>query len=86
MKHKQDSQEHNRQDRPNASQLAKAAALTHNAIDFVPSPDEVSKKAYFTYLNQGSLPGHEVQHWLDAEAALIAERDRTCVHGFNNRT
>ena len=74
MKHKQDSQEHNRQDRPNASQLAKAATLTQNNIDFVPSPDEVSRKAYFMYINQGSQPGHDVQHWLDAEAELIADR------------
>ena len=73
MKHKQDSQEHNRQDRPNTAKLAKAATLTQNEIDFVPSPDEVARKAYFTYVNQGSLPGHEVQHWLDAEAELIAK-------------
>jgi len=54
--------------------------------NFTPSPDEVARKAYFTYVNQGSQPGHEVQHWLDAEAELTAERNRTRIHGFHNRT
>ena len=31
--------------------------------------------AYFNYVNQGSLPGHDMQHWLDAEAQLLAERN-----------
>jgi hypothetical protein len=46
----------------------------------------VARKAYFAYENQGSQPGHEVQHWLAAEAELIAERNLTRVHGFHNRT
>jgi hypothetical protein len=50
------------------------------------SPDEVARRAYFTYVNQGSLDGHEVQHWLAAEAELIAERNLTRVHGFHNKT
>ena len=29
------------------------------------------------YVNQVSLPGHDVQHWLEAEAHLIAERNLT---------
>jgi len=60
--------------------------LSQTNIDFVPSPDEVARRAYFTYVNQGSLPGRDVQHWLDAEAELIAERNLTRVHGFHNRT
>jgi hypothetical protein len=55
-------------------------------INFSPSTDEVARKAYFAYENQGSQPGHEVQHWLKAEADLIAERNLTRVHGFHNRT
>jgi hypothetical protein len=50
--------------------------------DFVPSPDEVARKAYFTYVNEGSPLGRDVQHWLNAEAQLIAERNLTRVHGF----
>ena len=55
-------------------------------INFSPSTDEVARKAYFAYENHGSQPGHEVQHWLKAEADLIAERNLTRVHGFHNRT
>jgi hypothetical protein len=77
MKRKQDSQAHIRQDRPIAAQLAKVAALTQIEVDFVPTPDQTAIKAYFSYLNQGAQPGHDVQHWLDSEAELIAEHKRT---------
>jgi DUF2934 family protein len=62
------------------------AAAELNQNNFAPAPDEVARKAYFAYVNQGSRPGHEVQHWLAAEAELIAERNRTRVHGFHNKT
>jgi hypothetical protein len=68
---------------------AKAAAVAEsnkNEINFAPSPDEVARKAYFSYVNQGSSQGHEVQHWLEAESQLIAERNLTRVHGFHNKT
>jgi len=60
--------------------------LSQNEKDFSPSSDEVARKAYFSYVNQGSSQGHEVQHWLAAEAELIAERNRTRTHGFHNQT
>jgi hypothetical protein len=60
--------------------------LNQNKIDFVPSPDEVARRAYFSYVNQGSLPGHDVQHWLEAEAQLLTERKLTRTHGLSNRT
>jgi Protein of unknown function (DUF2934) len=63
-----------------------AANLNQDEVDFVPSPDEVARRAYFSYVNQGSSSGHEVQHWLAAEAELIAERNRNRVHGFHNQT
>jgi hypothetical protein len=65
---------------------AAAAELNQNEADFAPSPDEVARRAYFSYVNQGSQHGHHVQHWLEAEAHLLAERNRTRVHGFHNRT
>jgi hypothetical protein len=78
---------HDQDGRPaSASPPIAAAALSQNEIDFVPSPDEVARKAYFSYVNQGSLPGHDVQHWLEAEAHLLAERNLTRVHGFHNRS
>jgi hypothetical protein len=60
--------------------------LNQNEIDFVPAPDEVARRAYFSYVNQGSPQGHEVQHWLAAEAQLLAERKLTRAHGFHNKT
>jgi hypothetical protein len=63
-----------------------AANLNQDAISFVPSADEVARRAYFSYVNQGSPPGRDVQHWLEAEAQLLAERNLTRIHGFHNRT
>jgi hypothetical protein len=60
--------------------------LNKNEIDFVPSPDEVARRAYFSYVNQGSRSGHEVQHWLEAEAQLLVERGRTRTHDFHNKS
>jgi hypothetical protein len=69
-----------------ASGPAEVANLDQNDIDFAPSADEVARRAYFSYMNEGSLPGHDVQHWLKAEAQLLEERNLTRVHGFHNRT
>jgi hypothetical protein len=69
-----------------APQPTLAVVAGQNETDFAPSPDEVSRKAYFCYKNEGSLPSHEVQHWLKAEADLIAERNLTRVHGYHNQT
>ena len=74
------------QNQKSASAPRPAAGLNQNEIDFAPSPDEVARRAYFSYVNQGSLAGHEVQHWLKAEAELIAERKLTRVHGFHHQT
>jgi len=63
-----------------------ASDLAQGAIAFTPSPDEVARRAYFTYVNDGSRPGRDVQHWLDAESQLIAERNLTRTHGFHNQT
>ena len=71
---------------PNASRPVPMATLNQNAVDFSPSPDEVARRAYFSYVNEGSRPGRDVQHWLAAEAEMLAERDRTRTHGFHNRT
>jgi hypothetical protein len=54
--------------------------------DFAPSAEEVARRAYFSYVNEGSPQGCAVQHWLEAEAELIEERNLTRVHGFHNRT
>jgi hypothetical protein len=69
-----------------APRPAAAADLNQRETGFVPSPDEVARTACFTYLNEGSPQGRDVQHWLAAEAELVPERNRTRVHGFHNRT
>jgi hypothetical protein len=53
--------------------------LEQEAKDFVPAPDEVARKAYFAFENEGSPPGRDVQHWLKAEADLIAERNLSSI-------
>jgi len=70
----------------NEAPLAVADALNQTPIDFVPSPDEVARRAYLNYVNQGAQPGHDVQHWLEAEKQLLAERNLTRIHGGHNRT
>ena len=47
-----------------ASRPTAASALNQNEVKFTPSPDAVARKACFTYVNQGSLHGHELQHGL----------------------
>jgi hypothetical protein len=63
-----------------ASRLAAVVELNQNEIDFAPSPGEAG-----SYVSRGSPQGHEVQHWLAAEAQLLAKRKLTQVHGFQNR-
>ena len=63
-----------------ASRAIAIAELKQNEIDFAPSQDEVA-----SYVSRSSPQGHEVQHWLAAEAQLLAERKLTQVHGFHNR-
>ncbi len=78
---------HNQNQKPARALLpATTADRNQGGIDCAPSADEVARRAYFSYVNQGSLPGHDVQHWLEAEAHLLAERNLTRVHGFHNRT
>ena len=76
---------HEKNQKP-ASPSPPAVVAPKNEIDVASSPDEVSRRAYFSYVNQGSRPGHEVQHWLAAEAEMLAERNRTRTHGFHNKT
>jgi hypothetical protein len=84
MKHNKTYQDRNRQESDSLPSPA-TEELKQKEADFAASQDEVARRAYFTYVNQGSQPGHDVQHWLQAEAQLIEERDLTRVHGFHNR-
>jgi hypothetical protein len=37
-----------------------------------PGQDEIARRAYELYLQRGSVPGHETDDWLQAEAELTA--------------
>jgi hypothetical protein len=50
--------------------------LNQSKTAFVPSPEAVARRAYAIYENQGSQPGHEVKHWLEAEAQLFGGIER----------
>jgi hypothetical protein len=70
-----------------ASASLAASAMNSNdiRIEFAPSADEVARKVYLNYGNQNSLPGDELQHWLEAEAQLFAEGIATRDCGTPNR-
>ena len=57
------------------------ANVNQNGTELAACPDEVARKAYFAYVNEGCPEGRHVQHWLAAEASLIKERDLTRAQG-----
>lgn len=63
-----------------------AANMTAAEFNFTPAPEEVARRAYFAYVNQGSPNGHEVQHWLQAESDLINEHRLIRAHAFHHET
>jgi hypothetical protein len=88
MKHNKHNKfsQNQKQQPASAPQPPAVVDLKRNEADFAPSPDEVARRAYFAYVNEGSPQGRDVQHWLAAEAQLIAERNLTRVHGFHHQT
>jgi hypothetical protein len=38
-----------------------------------PGQDEIARRAYDLFLQRGSVPGHETDDWLQAEAELSAQ-------------
>ena len=69
---------------PAGSKSAPNPGPDPSGADFIPCPEEVARAAYFCYVNEGSPEGRHVQHWLDAEADLIRERNKTRTHAFNH--
>jgi len=66
----------------NQSPLADWDQLEQRGVAFGPSPRDVAKRAYYIFLNQGSLPGFDIQHWQEAEAQLVEERNITLDRGL----
>ena len=81
MKHKTNSPGQNQKPAGTPPPMA-PVNFSENENYFIPAPDEVARRAYFSYVNQGSSSGHEVQHWLEAERQLLEERNRTRTHGY----
>jgi hypothetical protein len=75
-----------RHQKPTVPSAATMVVSNEKKTGFVPPPEEVARKAYFNYVNHGSVPGHETQHWLAAEAELILEHDRPESHHFPHQT
>ncbi|HVV52812.1 MAG TPA: DUF2934 domain-containing protein [Polyangia bacterium] len=48
-------------------------AKPNRAAGARPSQDEIARRAYELYLQRGSVPGHEKDDWLQAEAELAAD-------------
>ena len=65
-----------------AAHVAAAGQLNHNKTDFPPYADAVAAKAYLSYVNEGFPHGRHVEHWLDAEAEILKERNLTRTHGY----
>jgi hypothetical protein len=88
MKHSKHNKSCQAQDqRPSgAPQPAAVEESKPDKDDFAPSADEVARRAYFSYVNEGSPPGRDVRHWLAAEAELTSERNLTRLHAFHNKT
>jgi hypothetical protein len=42
-----------------------------------PGQDEIARRAYELFLQRGSVPGHETDDWLQAEAELSARGGET---------
>lgn len=38
-----------------------------------PNSDAIAKRAYELYLQRGSVPGHELDDWVEAEAQVTRE-------------
>ena len=80
MKHKEFPQTEKLAGTPPARNTGAKQITTDLAL----CPEEVARTAYFSYVNEGCPEGRHVQHWLDAEARLVQERDRTRTHDFRN--
>jgi len=68
---------------PNANQKTARSQKPTTGLDLnqsktalAPTQEAVARRAYAIYEKQGSQPGHEVKHWLEAEAQLFGGIER----------
>jgi Protein of unknown function (DUF2934) len=51
-----------------------------------PSQEAIAKRAYELFLQRGSVPGYELDDWLQAEAELTAAAARAAAEGTSAHT
>lgn len=85
MKHNQHNQNEMQGPSNNPRSILTTPAKSE-PVNFRPSLDAVARQAYFAYVNEGSRNGHEVRHWLAAEAELIAQGNLARIDAFCDRT
>lgn len=70
-----DPMKHNKHLRHEVAVAARSLATSTNSnqteVNFQSSQDEVARRAYLIYLQQGSPQGQDLQHWFAAEAQTI---------------
>lgn len=52
----------------------------------LPGSDDVARSAYFSYIAQGSKPGHDLRHWLEAEDRLREMSRVTAANGYGEQS
>jgi hypothetical protein len=58
---------------PNGRQQTKTATLQKSAAR--PTEEQIAARARAIYEARGSLPGHDLQNWLQAETELLRQRN-----------
>jgi len=49
-------------------------AKQFDQIHHAPTHDEIARRAYAIFEQNGCIPGHDMENWLQAEAQLLADR------------
>ncbi len=58
----------------NQSRVVPGPIIQSTEVDSAARGEDIARKAYFSYVDQGSIPGHDVRDWLQAEAGIRAEQ------------
>ena len=70
-----------RRARAGVSRKAGPMASADETPYFEPSAQQVARRAYSIYVDQGFLDGNAVNHWVNAEAQLVIEHHHAHVLG-----
>jgi hypothetical protein len=66
-------------DRPKQGKRPQTKAKNVVAIDSVAAitHEQIARRAWSIWMSQGCVPGHDEEHWLQAERELICERKQS---------